>query len=152
MSLSVVFLVSRGSEEKFCSRTRIGYFFNLVYFTCFFLFQSFDVRVCPINTTSFRFIHILGYLVLRRLISPTDPLTIISIFNDLHVDVNLYALVFGESVLNDAVAIVLSGYVYVIILQIFIIKGMFINTVARITVPYKIMENVTSQARVDSKP
>ena len=31
-----------------------------------------------------------------------------ALFNDLHVDVDLYALVFGESVLNDAVAIVLS--------------------------------------------
>ncbi|UYV64127.1 Nhe3 [Cordylochernes scorpioides] len=35
--------------------------------------------------------------------------TILAIFNDLHVDVNLYALVFGESILNDAVAIVLAG-------------------------------------------
>ena len=35
--------------------------------------------------------------------------TILAIFHDLHVDVTLYALVFGESVLNDAVAIVLSG-------------------------------------------
>ncbi|CAG7838048.1 unnamed protein product [Allacma fusca] len=43
------------------------------------------------------------------LISATDPVTILAIFNDLHVDVNLYALVFGESVLNDAVAIVLSS-------------------------------------------
>jgi sodium/hydrogen exchanger-like protein 6/7 len=34
--------------------------------------------------------------------------TVLAIFNDLHVDVDLYALVFGESVLNDAVAIVLS--------------------------------------------
>ena len=42
------------------------------------------------------------------LISATDPVTVLAIFNDLHVDVNLYALVFGESVLNDAVAIVLS--------------------------------------------
>lgn len=38
--------------------------------------------------------------------------TVLAIFNDLNVDVDLYALVFGESVLNDAVAIVLAGYVY----------------------------------------
>ena len=40
------------------------------------------------------------------MISATDPVTVLAIFNDLNVDVNLYALVFGESVLNDAVAIV----------------------------------------------
>ncbi|KAH9512783.1 Sodium/hydrogen exchanger 9 [Bulinus truncatus] len=41
-------------------------------------------------------------------LSATDPVTVLALFNDLHVDVDLYALVFGESVLNDAVAIVLS--------------------------------------------
>ena len=41
------------------------------------------------------------------LISATDPVTVLAIFSDLNVDVNLHALVFGESVLNDAVAIVL---------------------------------------------
>lgn len=51
----------------------------------------------------------LDTLFFGALISPTDPLTILAIFHDLQVDVNLYALVFGESVLNDAVAIVLSG-------------------------------------------
>ncbi|XP_052783462.1 sodium/hydrogen exchanger 9-like isoform X3 [Mya arenaria] len=45
------------------------------------------------------------------IISATDPVTVLAIFNDLNVDVTLYALVFGESVLNDAVAIVLSGSV-----------------------------------------
>ncbi|CAE1172129.1 SLC9A6_7 [Acanthosepion pharaonis] len=44
-------------------------------------------------------------------ISATDPVTVLAIFHDLNVDVDLYALVFGESVLNDAVAIVLSGAV-----------------------------------------
>lgn len=53
----------------------------------------------------------LDSLYFGALISPTDPLTILAIFNDLRVDVTLYSLVFGESVLNDAVAIVLSGYV-----------------------------------------
>ena len=33
--------------------------------------------------------------------------TVLAIFNDMNVDDRLYAMVFGESVLNDAVAIVL---------------------------------------------
>lgn len=36
--------------------------------------------------------------------------TVLAIFHALNVDVDLYALVFGESVLNDAVAIVLAQY------------------------------------------
>ncbi|XP_020710016.1 sodium/hydrogen exchanger 6 isoform X3 [Athalia rosae] len=64
------------------------------------------IQLIPHLAASFTFLDTLYF---GALISPTDPLTIISIFNDLHVDVNLYALVFGESVLNDAVAIVLSG-------------------------------------------
>lgn len=47
-------------------------------------------------------------LYFGAIISATDPVTILAIFNDLHVDVTLYALVFGESILNDAVAIVLA--------------------------------------------
>ena len=38
----------------------------------------------------------------------TILVTILAIFTDLNVDVNLYAMVFGEAVLNDAVSIVLS--------------------------------------------
>ncbi|KAH6937840.1 hypothetical protein HPB50_004680 [Hyalomma asiaticum] len=44
-------------------------------------------------------------LYFGAIISATDPVTVLAIFHDLHVDVNLYALVFGESILNDAVAI-----------------------------------------------
>nr|GMC50166.1 sodium/hydrogen exchanger 6-like [Ipomoea batatas] len=41
-------------------------------------------------------------LMFGSLISATDPVTVLSIFQELGTDVNLYALVFGESVLNDA--------------------------------------------------
>ncbi|XP_008811144.2 sodium/hydrogen exchanger 6-like isoform X2 [Phoenix dactylifera] len=44
-------------------------------------------------------------LMFGALISATDPVTVLSIFQELGTDMNLYALVFGESVLNDAVAI-----------------------------------------------
>ncbi|OAE27685.1 hypothetical protein AXG93_1080s1010 [Marchantia polymorpha subsp. ruderalis] len=44
-------------------------------------------------------------LIFGSLISATDPVTVLGIFQELGSDVNLYALVFGESVLNDAVAI-----------------------------------------------
>ncbi|KAF5399124.1 Sodium/hydrogen exchanger [Paragonimus heterotremus] len=47
-------------------------------------------------------------LLFGAIISATDPVTVLTIFNDLGVDVNVYALVFGESVLNDALAIALS--------------------------------------------
>ncbi|XP_063693589.1 sodium/hydrogen exchanger 6-like isoform X2 [Bolinopsis microptera] len=46
-------------------------------------------------------------LLFGALISATDPVTVLALFSELNVDVDLYALIFGESVMNDAVAIVL---------------------------------------------
>lgn len=47
-------------------------------------------------------------LFFGAIISATDPVTVLAIFHNKKVNVNLYALVFGESVLNDAVSIVLA--------------------------------------------
>jgi len=41
------------------------------------------------------------------LISATDPVSVLAIFKEMDADQNLHAIVFGESILNDAIAIVM---------------------------------------------
>lgn len=48
-------------------------------------------------------------LVFGSLISSTDPVTVLSLLPD-NVDQRLYMLIFGESALNDAVAVILYGF------------------------------------------
>ncbi|XP_032049463.1 LOW QUALITY PROTEIN: sodium/hydrogen exchanger 9 [Aythya fuligula] len=52
--------------------------------------------------------HFTDCLFFGSLMSATDPVTVLAIFHELHVDTDLYTLLLGESVLNDAVAIVLT--------------------------------------------
>ena len=46
-------------------------------------------------------------LPITSIVGATDPVSVLAIFTDLGVEENLFAVVFGESVLNDAVAVVL---------------------------------------------
>lgn len=46
-------------------------------------------------------------------LSATDPVTILAIFNQYKVDPKLYTVIFGESLLNDAVSIVMYECVYI---------------------------------------
>jgi len=50
---------------------------------------------------------LLECLIFGSTLSATDPVTIISIFNSYKVDPKLFSIIFGESLLNDAVSIVL---------------------------------------------
>ncbi|NXJ19228.1 SL9A9 protein, partial [Dicrurus megarhynchus] len=52
--------------------------------------------------------HFTDCLFFGSLMSATDPVTVLAIFHELNVDTDLYTILFGESVLNDAVAIVLT--------------------------------------------
>ncbi|KAJ1998908.1 monovalent cation:H+ antiporter, CPA1 (nhx1) [Coemansia thaxteri] len=46
-------------------------------------------------------------LILGTILSATDPVTILAVFEQLRVDQKLFSIIFGETVLNDAVAIVM---------------------------------------------
>ena len=41
------------------------------------------------------------------LISATDPVSVLAVFKEMDADVNLYAIIFGESIFNDAIGIVM---------------------------------------------
>jgi NhaP-type Na+/H+ or K+/H+ antiporter len=41
------------------------------------------------------------------LISATDPVSVLASFKEMNADADLYAIIFGESIFNDAVAIVM---------------------------------------------
>jgi sodium/hydrogen exchanger-like protein 6/7 len=51
-------------------------------------------------------------LIFGSTLSATDPVTVLAIFNQYKVDPKLYTIIFGESLLNDAVSIVMYECVY----------------------------------------
>ena len=90
---------------------------NFCFYECQIFLKIMHIQILPNSAVLFGVTRLMPYtligfndcLLFGAIISATDPVTILAIFHDLNVDVDLYALVFGESVLNDAVAIVLSG-------------------------------------------
>uniref|UniRef100_A0A7E4VE29 Sodium/hydrogen exchanger n=1 Tax=Panagrellus redivivus TaxID=6233 RepID=A0A7E4VE29_PANRE len=64
--------------------------------------------LCSLFALNFKFQELLFF---GSILSATDPLTVLAVFNEMHVEADLYALVFGESALNDAVAIVMASII-----------------------------------------
>jgi solute carrier family 9 (sodium/hydrogen exchanger), member 6/7 len=56
-------------------------------------------------------VTLLECLIFGSTLSATDPVTILAIFQQYKVDPKLYTIIFGESLLNDAVSIVMYEYV-----------------------------------------
>ena len=72
--------------------------------SCFTIAAVLWALMLVVRTSGFTFVDCLYF---GALISATDTVTILAYFNNLNCDFNLYALVLGESVLSDAVVIVL---------------------------------------------
>ncbi|KAG0747972.1 hypothetical protein G6F57_000482 [Rhizopus arrhizus] len=104
-------ILNSGYELK-----RRNFFLN---FGTILIFAMVGTFICAVVTGVLTFVYalinpeglsisFLDSMIFGSILSATDPVTILAIFNQLHVDPQLFSIISGESLLNDAVAIVLS--------------------------------------------
>lgn len=62
--------------------------------------------VCRIEAVGLDSVDLLSCLLFGAIVSAVDPVAVLAVFEEIHINELLHILVFGESLLNDAVTVV----------------------------------------------
>lgn len=62
--------------------------------------------VCQIEGAQLATVDLLSCLLFGSIVSAVDPVAVLAVFEEIHINELLHILVFGESLLNDAVTVV----------------------------------------------
>uniref|UniRef100_A0A674D274 Sodium/hydrogen exchanger n=1 Tax=Salmo trutta TaxID=8032 RepID=A0A674D274_SALTR len=94
------------TQVQVLERMAVSYLFLGTLWNAFFM-GGLLYALCQIESVGLSGVDLLACLLFGSIVSAVDPVAVLAVFEEIHINELVHILVFGESLLNDAVTVVL---------------------------------------------